>query len=100
VTRLTALAVFWAAGLLVGFFAVLSAAAKFSCARTARGLACRPAGTVLAVGLVIAVIVIVAVVTALAHDSRAHRRLIVLVAGGVVALGVCFLGAQALLGTA
>src|SRR2546423_6448637 len=62
VARLTALAVFWAAGLMVGFFAVLSAAAKFSCARTARGLACRPAGTVLAVGLVITVILIVAAV--------------------------------------
>jgi hypothetical protein len=100
VVRVTALAALWAAGLVVGFFAVLSAAAKFSCSRTARGLACRPAGTVLAVGLVIAVILIVAAVTALAHDPRAHRRLIVLVTAGVVALGACYLGAQALLGTA
>jgi hypothetical protein len=100
VARLTVLAAFWAAGLVVGFFAVLSAAAKFSCSRTARGLACRPAGTALAVGLIVAVILIVAAVTALAHDARAHRRLIALVIGGVVALGACYLGAQALLGTA
>jgi len=85
---------------MVGFFALLSVGAKFSCSRTARGLACRPAGTALAVGLVVVVILIVAGVTALAHDPRAHRRLIVLVAGGVIALGVCYLGAKALLRTA
>jgi hypothetical protein len=100
VARFAALAALWVAGLVVGFFALLSVGAKFSCSRTARGLACRPAGTVLAVGLVIVVILIVAGVTALAHDPRAHRRLIILVTGGVVALGACYLGAQALLGTA
>ena len=100
VARLTVLAVFWAAGLVVGFFALLSLGAKFSCSHTARGLACRPAGTVLAVGLVVVVILIVAAVTALAHDPRAHRRLIVLITVGAVALGACYLGAQALLGTA
>jgi hypothetical protein len=86
-------------GLAAGFFAILSAAARYSCSQTAKGLACRPAGTALGTGLVIAVIATVSVVTVATHESG-RRRLAIWTAAGVITLIGCYLASRALIDTA
>ena len=94
-----ALLLVWLGGLGAGFFAILSAASRFSCAPSARGLACRPAGSALGVGMVLAVIGTVTAVTVLTHD-RGPRRLVISTMLGVLGLLGCYLGAPALTRTA
>ena len=97
--RLGTVFVLWAAGLAVGFYAVLSAGAKFGCAHSAHGLACKPAGSALGGGLVLVVIVVVAVITVLVQDAVSLRGRMLRVLVGLVLLGACLLAARALLGT-
>jgi hypothetical protein len=97
--RASALTLIWLGGLTVGFFAILAAAAKYSCSPSAHGLACRPAGTAVGGALVVGVIAIVTSVTVATHDSG-HRRLVGWTLGGALALAACFLAARALIGTA
>ncbi len=98
-SRLLALAVLWLGGLAVGFFALLSVAATFSCSTGDHGLACRPAGTTLGAVLVLAVVAVVTATT-LAADARRPGRFAAVVLLGFAALGGCYLAARALLGTA
>jgi hypothetical protein len=89
----------WLAGLGAGIYAIVAAAARLSCARSAHGLACRPAGSVSAGGLVLFVIAVVTTVTVATHESGG-RRLAAWTLAGLCALGGCYLAAQALIGTA
>jgi hypothetical protein len=98
-TRAGALTLIWLGGLTAGFFAILAAAARYSCGPTAHGLACRPAGTAVGGGLIIAVIAIVTAVTVATYDSG-HRRLAAWTVAGASALLGCYFGAHALIGTA
>ncbi|MCU1659000.1 MAG: hypothetical protein JWO57_3656 [Pseudonocardiales bacterium] len=97
--RGTALLVIWLGGLAAGFFAILSAAARYSCGHTARGLACRPAGSALGVVMILFVIAIVTAVTVLTHD-RGPRRLVAVTVLGALALLACYVAAHTLIGTA
>jgi hypothetical protein len=97
--RAFALTFIWLGGLAAGFFAILGAAARYSCGPSAHGLACRPAGTAAGGGLIIAVIVVVTAVTVATHDSG-HRRLVGWTVAGATALVGCYFGAHALIGTA
>jgi hypothetical protein len=97
--RGTALAAIWLGGLAAGFFAILAAAARYSCAPSAHGLACRSAGTAVSGGLIISVIAIVTVVTVATHDSD-HRRLVAWTGAGVLGLIACYFGAHAVIATA
>jgi hypothetical protein len=97
--RASALTFVWLAGLTAGFFAILGTAARFSCAPSAHGLACRPAGTALGGGLIAGVIAIVTAVTVATHDSG-RRRLVAWTIGGALGLLACFLAARGLIGTA
>jgi hypothetical protein len=100
VARASALAIVWLGGLGTGFFALLSVAARYTtCSSGARGLACRPAGTAIGGFLVIGVIATVTAVTVLTHD-RGPRRSATCGLLGTAALGMCYLAAHALLGTA
>jgi hypothetical protein len=96
-TRSIALLLFWIAGLVVGFFALLAIGARFGCGHSSHGLACQSGGTALGVVLVLAVIAVVTAVTVMGADPRRLGRLAVLVAVGLVVLGGCYLGAHALL---
>jgi hypothetical protein len=98
-TRAGSLTLIWLGGLTAGFFAILAAAARYSCGPTAHGLACRPVGTAVGGGLIIAVIAIVTAVTVATHDSG-HRRLAAWTAAGASALLGCYFGAHALIATA
>jgi hypothetical protein len=97
--RASALTFIWLAGLATGFFAILGAAARYSCSPSAHGLACRPAGTALGGGLVVGVIAIVTSVTVATHDSG-RRRLVAWTVGGALALAACLVAARALIATA
>jgi len=98
--RASALAIVWIGGLAAGFFALLSVAARYTtCSASAHGLACRPVGTAIGGSLVIGVIATVTAATVLTHD-RGPRRSATWGVLGVATLGVCYLGAHALLGTA
>jgi hypothetical protein len=97
--RLLALAAVWAVGLAAGFFAFLSAAARYGCSDNQRGLACRTSGSIAGILLVLAVIAIVTAVTIMAAD-RPARRMVTIAVAGVVALAVCLVAARSLLATA
>jgi hypothetical protein len=100
VARAGTLAIVWLGGLGAGLFALLSVAARYTtCTTGAHGLACRPAGTVIGGLLVIGVIATVTAATVLTHD-RGPRRTAACGLLGTAALGMCYLAAQALLGTA
>jgi hypothetical protein len=96
--RGSALVLIWLGGLGAGFFAILGAAARYSCGPSANGLACRPAGSALGAGIALGVIAIVTAVTVLTHD-REPRRLGALTGVGAVALLGCYFGAHALIAT-
>ena len=90
----------WLGGLGAGFFALLSVGARYTgCSASARGLACRPAGTAVGTMIVIGVIATVTTATVLTH-GRELRRILSLGAVGVVVLGAWYLAAHALLDTA
>lgn len=94
------LVVVWLCGLAAGFFAILSAAAKYTtCSRHATGLACRASGSGIGIAIVVAVILVVAIVTATTY-ARAQRGVVLVGAGGVAALIGCLVAARSLLGTA
>ena len=98
--RTSALALVWVSGLTAGFFALLSVAARYtSCSASARGLACRPAGTVIGATILLGLIATVTAATVLTHD-RGPRRVAACGVLGVTALVACYLGAHALLDTA
>ena len=97
--RGSALTLIWLGGLAAGFFAILGAAAHYSCAHNAHGLACRSAGPAVGTMLVLAVITIITAVTVATHDSG-ERRLLTWTAAGALALLACYFGAQALISTA
>jgi hypothetical protein len=97
--RLAAVVLVWLVGLVVGFFGVLSVAARYGCGASQNGLACRPAGTALGVAVIVAVIVVVTTITLLTFD-RKPAWIAAWTMIGLVALGLCYLGAQGLLGTA
>lgn len=97
--RAAALVAIWLGGLAAGFFAILSIGTRFSCGAHSRGLACRPAGSLLGIVIVLGVIAIVTAVTVLTHDGGA-RRLAAASTLGALALIACYAGAQALIGTA
>ena len=100
VPRAGALILVWLGGLVAGFFALLSVAARYTtCATSAHGLACRPVGTAIGGSLVIGVIATVTAATVLTHD-QGPRRSAIWGLLGVVVLGACYLGAHALLDTA
>jgi hypothetical protein len=96
--RVSTVAVVWICGLTAGFFALLSAAARYGCGAGDKGLACRTSGSVVGILVVIAVIVVVTTVTVMSHD-RPPRRLLTIGLTGVAVLTLCFLAARALLGT-
>jgi hypothetical protein len=89
----------WLGGLAAGFFGILGAGARYSCGPSAKGLACRPAGSALGAVIVLGVIATVTTVTVLTHDSRPRRLALSAVLGAVALLG-CYLGAHALIATA
>lgn len=97
--RGTALALVWLAGLAVGFFAVLSVAARYSCSPRNRAVACTATGTTLGVLLAVAVIAVVTTVTVATHD-RPPLRTLPWVIAGLLLLGACYLAAHTLLATA
>jgi hypothetical protein len=96
--RLATVAVVWLAGLAAGFFALLSAAAKYGCGGSDDGLACHTSGSLLGVLLVVLVIAVVTAVTVLS-DDRASRSVLILGAAGLAALLICFVAARMLLDT-
>jgi hypothetical protein len=97
--RLAAVAVLWLAGLGVGFYALLSAGARYGCANTDHGLACTGTGTALGVLLVVAVVLVVTAGTLLTQDAASWPARAVRIAASLVLLAACFLGAWALLAT-
>lgn len=97
--RASALTFIWLGGLTAGFFAILAAAARYSCNPSAHGLACRPAGTGVSATLIVGVIATVTAVTVATHDSG-RRRLVAWTVGGAIVLATCFLLARAVIGTA
>jgi hypothetical protein len=90
--------VIWLAGLAAGFFGLLSAAAKYGCASTDRGLGCRTSGSILGTLVVVAVVAVVTLVTVVTHDQPT-RRVVVVGIAGLVVLGACFVAARLLLAT-
>lgn len=90
----------WVGGLVVGLFAVLGVAARFTCAPGATGTACRPVGTAVGVVLVLAVVVVVAVGTVSLSDSPTWPSRGGRLALAAVALIATYLAAHALLLTA
>jgi len=66
--RLGTLALVWLAGLVAGFFGLLSAVATYGCSDSDPGLACRTSGSLLGAVVVLAVIAVVTAVTVLSHD--------------------------------
>ena len=97
--RGTSLTVIWLGGLAVGFFGVLSIAARYGCASSAHGLACRKSGSALGVLIVLGVVAIVTAVTVTTHH-RSPRNVLIAATLGIVALLACYLAAHALLATA
>ncbi|HJQ41785.1 MAG TPA: hypothetical protein VJ831_01755 [Jatrophihabitantaceae bacterium] len=89
----------WLGGLVVGFFGVLSVAARYGCANSAHGLACRKSGSALGVLIVLGVVAIVTAVTVATHN-RAPRTVLIAATVAVAALLACYLAAHALLATA
>ena len=97
--RASALLLVWVGGLVVGFFGILSAGARYGCSRSAKGLACRTSGSALGVALVLVVIAMVTAVTVATH-GRHPRTIAAMTVAGAVGLSVCYVCAQALLATA
>jgi hypothetical protein len=98
--RAGALVLIWLGGLGAGFFALLGVGARYTgCSASARGLACRPAGTAVGAVIVLGVIATVTAATVLTHD-RELRRIVGLGVLSVAALGAWYLAAHALLDTA
>ena len=96
--RLGTLALVWLAGLVAGFFGLLSAVATYGCSDSDPGLACRTSGSLLGAVVVLAVIAVVTAVTVLSHD-RPPRVTGLLAGSGLAALVVCFVAARMLLDT-
>jgi uncharacterized membrane protein YbjE (DUF340 family) len=97
--QLGAVVILWLAGLGAGFYAILSAGARYGCSRSDKGLACRGSGTALGVGIVVAVVLVVTAGTVLAQDAPSWRARIAYVLVALVVLAGCLLGAHALLNT-
>jgi hypothetical protein len=97
--RGTSLVLVWLGGVAVGFFGILSIAARYGCARSATGLACRKSGSALGIVIVLAVVAIVTAVTVATHD-RSPRTIVVATAFGALGLVGCYFCAHALLNTA
>jgi hypothetical protein len=97
--RTSALLLVWVGGLVVGFFGILSAGARYGCSHTAKGLACRTSGSALGVALVVAVIAVVTAVTVATHGRQPRTIAVVTVLGGL-GLSACYACAHALLATA
>ena len=98
--RLATLTLVWLGGLGAGFFALLSVGARYTgCSASARGLACRPAGTAIGGLIVLGVIATVTTATVLTHD-RESGRIVGMGVLGVIVLGAWYLAAHALLDTA
>jgi hypothetical protein len=91
-------ALVWLAGLGAGFFALLSAAAKYGCGGSDDGLACHTSGSLLGALLVLVVIAVVTAVTVLS-DRRPPRDVLILGVTGLVALAICLVAARMLLDT-
>ena len=98
--RPAAVTLVWLAGLGAGFFALLSAATKYTgCGSRSTGLACRGSGSLLGVLLVVAVIATVTTVTVVTHGRDARRAAVTGVTGLAV-LGLCYWLATRLIATA
>ena len=97
--RGSALTVVWLGGLVVGFFGILSVAARYGCARSAHGLACRQTGSLLGIVIVVAVVAVVTAVTVYSH-GRSTRAIGVSAAVGLALLVACYWCAHALIATA
>jgi hypothetical protein len=98
--RFSALVLVWLGGLGSGLFALLSVGARYTgCSASARGLACRPAGTAVGALILLGVIATVTAATVLTHD-RELRRIVGLGVLSVAVLGAWYLAAHALLDTA
>jgi hypothetical protein len=97
--QLGALGVLWLAGLGAGFYAILSAGARYGCARSDKGLACSSGGTALGVLIVVAVVLVVTAGTVLAQDAATWRARVARLTGALVLLAACLFGAHALLDT-
>jgi hypothetical protein len=95
-TRGSALAVVWLAGLAAGFFAILAVAARYSCSASNHALACGSSGTALGAVIAVAVVAVVTTVTVVTYD-RSPKRVLSCAALGLLLLAGCFLGAQGLL---
>jgi hypothetical protein len=96
---LSAVGVLWLAGLGVGFYAILSAGARYGCSKSDKGLACRSSGTALGVAIVVAVVLVVTAGTVLAQDASSWRARIARIVMALVLLAACLFGAHALLDT-
>jgi hypothetical protein len=96
--RVSTIFVVWVGGLAAGFFGLLGTVARYGCAASDDGLACRTSGSVVGVLIVIAVVVIVTAVTVMTND-RPRRRVIIVGAVGFAGLAFCFAAARTLLGT-
>ena len=89
----------WLGGVGAGFFAILSVAARYGCARSAHGLACRQSGSALGIVIVAAVVAVVTTVTVYTH-GRTTRAVGVAAALGLALLAGCYYCAHALIATA
>lgn len=90
----------WLGGWVVGLFAVLGVAARFTCSPGATGTACRPVGTAVGVVLVLAAVAVVTVGTVSLSDSRTWLSRGGRLALAAIALIAVYLAAHALLLTA
>jgi hypothetical protein len=97
--RLGAVAILWLVGLGVGFYAILSAGARYGCARNDKGLACQGTGTALGVLIVVAVILVVTSGTMLAQDAPSWTSRTLRLSAALALLALCLLAAWALLAT-
>jgi hypothetical protein len=93
------LALIWVGGLAAGFFGILGVAARYGCARSAHGLACRQSGSVLGFVIIAAVVAVVTAFTVFTH-GRGARAVSVAALLGCVALVGCYACAHALIATA
>jgi hypothetical protein len=97
--RGSALTLVWLGGIAVGFFGILSVAARYGCSRSAHGLACRQSGSLLGGVIIAAVVAVVTAVTVYTH-GRSSRVVGVAAAVGLVLLVACYYCAHALISTA
>jgi hypothetical protein len=96
--RLATITVVWAYGLVAGLYALLAAAAKYGCMTGADGLACRTAGSVLGIVLLVTVVAVVTVVS-LACPSRRTRPVLLIGGAALGALTLCLVASLSLLAT-